>query len=552
MLESTHRRLSPWLVIPVALALTGLACTEADEASAPANQQAQDNPFACQVLQDPPYDETTPYLGIHGDAGNSDIVECDTADAFEQDWHVLKGHAIAQPNTFSPDSATTYVTAFPNADDPCTLFAIDVETGSVKWCKPLHRSIAGASVEVDQLGNLFVTAEASLYSYTPTGELRWRQALDGQEGEDPNYRSFGLHFTPSGYIATVTLPGIVSILDRESGAILAQFDIATEYGFVAPEPRLPDSVDLLNFFPESSVNDFITAFGSREAANATLGNFLGVSGSFTDNTVGISKRDEIYIQSGGPTQEDGTIVQLHLRQTDDGGLTLEKGWYVLANGGSAASPSISKNGRYLVLSDGAATSTALSQGESEAFVHLVDLEACNTNTDQAPEPELCLPISSQVLTRGAMAGAPPIANDGTIYYWESGLDFTQHYEKSDLFVLESNNEVSQKQLSDGYDWSSVMTVSNNHLIGTISKFTESSEMLLTNPLPATATHQVVLIDRQSLELVWASPLTDDSTSTLTVDREGHLYVTLFGLLNIIAVDERPTLGLVKYNPQGPR
>ena len=93
-----------------------------------------------------------------------------------------------------------------------------------------------------------------------------------------------------------------------------------------------------------------------------------------------------------------------------------------------------------------------------------------------------------------------------------------------------------------------MTVSENHLIGTISTFTESEELLLTNTLPATASHALVLVDRETLETTWTAPLTDDSTSTLTLDRGGHLYVTLFGLLNIISTEQRPTLGLVKFKP----
>ena len=228
-----------------------VSCNSKTEEPEQSSEPPAENPFACEVNQNAPYDSTTPYLGIHGDAGNSDIVECDTADNFVEQWHVLKGHAIAQPNTFSPDNQTTYVTAFPNSDDPCTLFAIDVVTGETKWCKPLHRSIAGASVEVDENGNLYVTAQANVYSYLPSGELRWRQPLDGADGEDPEFRSFGLHFTPSGFIATVTLPGVVSLLERETGRILTQFDIAAEYGFVAPEPRLPDSIDLLNFFQKA-------------------------------------------------------------------------------------------------------------------------------------------------------------------------------------------------------------------------------------------------------------------------------------------------------------
>jgi hypothetical protein len=93
-----------------------------------------------------------------------------------------------------------------------------------------------------------------------------------------------------------------------------------------------------------------------------------------------------------------------------------------------------------------------------------------------------------------------------------------------------------------------MTVTNNHLIGSTTSYVESEEMLLTNVLPATTENYLSLYDRQTMELVWEAPLTDDSTSTTTIDKSGSLYVTLFGLLNIIATQERPTLGLVKFKP----
>ena len=531
---------------PAIIIALGLGCT-AQENTEPEQETTPASPFACNVEQESPYDSGTPYLGIHADPGNSDVVSCTTANAFEEVWHVLKGHAIPQPNTFSPNNETTYVTAFPNADDPCTLFALNTTTGETLWCKDLPRSIAGGSVEVDEDGHLYVVADAMVYSFESDGTTRWQRPLDGADGNNQAFRTFGLHFTQGGYIATVALPGVVFLLDRSDGSIVTEFDIAEEYNFVPPQPRLPDSFDLMNLFPEPSVGDFITAFGSRDAANTTLGNFLGVSGNFTDNTIGISLRDELYVQSGGPTSEDGTIVQLTIQETDDG-VRLQKGWYVLASGGSAASPSISKNGRFMVMSDGAATSTALSQGGGDAFVLLVDIESCNANADADPSPEICLPSQSATLSRGAMAGAPPIGDDGTVYYWESGLDFASHYEKSDLFTLSADGTTRSTQFADGYDWSSVMTVSNNHLIGTMSRFTESDQELVTNVLPGNAVHQLVLVDRSSLETLWTTPLTDDSTSTITIDRGGNLYVTLFGLLNIIAVNERPTLGLVKYRP----
>ena len=147
-----------------------------------------------------------------------------------------------------------------------------------------------------------------------------------------------------------------------------------------------------------------------------------------------------------------------------------------------------------------------------------------------------------------MAGAPPIADDGTVYYWESGLAFAQYYENSDLFSFSPTQDKRAVRMDQDRDWSSIMTVTQNHLIGSTTAYVESEEMLMTNVLPATTDNYLSLYDRDTFELVWEAPLTDDSTSTITIDKSGSLYVTLFRALNIIAIDERPTLGLVKFKP----
>ena len=356
-----------------------------------------------------------------------------------------------------------------------------------------------------------------------------------------------MHFTQSGHIATVTLEGRALLVDRATGEVAAELDLKEAYGFVSPTTSLPDGLDIVSFFPEPSIADLEKAFGGRDAANLTLSNFLGVSGNFTDNTVAVSIRDEIYFQGGGPTTADGSIIQVNVR-TDGDSVSFEKGWYVLAEGGSAASPSISRNGKYMVLSDGASSGSSLSSEQSAAYVVLVDVEACNTNTDSDPLRERCGAIKKVELERGAMSGAPPIADDGTVYYWESGLDFVNFYDNADLFSFGPEQDKRAVALDDRRDWTSVMTVSNNHLIGTISKYTESEFTLMVNTLPATIEHRLALFDRSTFELVWSAEVTDDSTSTITIDKAGSLYVTLFGLLNIIATEERPTLGLVKFTP----
>ena len=57
-----------------------------------------------------PYPPTVPYVGVHANPQNNDLVACDASPSYVQVWHALQGFAIAQPNTFSPDGQVTYVT----------------------------------------------------------------------------------------------------------------------------------------------------------------------------------------------------------------------------------------------------------------------------------------------------------------------------------------------------------------------------------------------------------------------------------------------------------
>jgi outer membrane protein assembly factor BamB len=94
----------------------------------------------CQPEQPSPYADGIPYLGIHANAQNSDIVDCDTAPAYVEAWHVLKGKGIPQPVTFSPDGETLYATSTNAEEDCCRVWALDAETGDTKWCGNYNRS----------------------------------------------------------------------------------------------------------------------------------------------------------------------------------------------------------------------------------------------------------------------------------------------------------------------------------------------------------------------------------------------------------------------------
>jgi hypothetical protein len=68
------------------------------------------------------------------------------------------------------------------------------------------------------------------------------------------------------------------------------------------------------------------------------------------------------------------------------------------------------------------------------------------------------------------------------------------------------------------------------------------------PLPSTAASELLVIDRGDGGIVFRAPITDDATSTVAIGPKGSLYTALYGLISILSVDQRPTLGLVKFAP----
>jgi len=97
-------------------------------------------------------------------------------------------------------------------------------------------------------------------------------------------------------------------------------------------------------------------------------------------------------------------------------------------------------------------------------------------------------------------------------------------------------------------WSSVLRLTNDYVIGTMTDLTPSEELLLTVTLPATATTDVVVVSRETGEVVFRAPVTDDSTSTVTVGPDGALYVTQLALLHSLSVETGVVGGMIRFSP----
>jgi len=503
----------------------------------------------CAPDQAPPYASGTAFLGVHANPSNNDMVACETGTDFVEVWHVLEGMGLTQPNTFSPNGEQLYVTSTNPDPEGCRLWVLEAETGEVIWCKSYPASIAQGAVEVDEDGMLYFTAGADLLSMTPNGEELWTVSFEDVQGEED--APWGVHFTPDGHIATVTSSGVVYLVRRSDGQVLASLSIPERWGFVAPASMDID-IDIRPLLPQP-IQDNIRAVWGADAVDGASGGFgalLG-AGAFCDNTVGISDEGDIYVIGGGLDEDHGALVQILVEGTV-AAPELGLGWFTSTHAGSATSPSISRGSRYVVIGDGASSDTFMNPEAVEAAVKVMDIEACNQNTDADPDPGRCAVAYSQELERSPMVGAPAIAADGTVYLWEFGLDLASQPEDRDLVAFGPDGLIWEASLPDNLDWNSVMIVSDNHLIGTASVVTPSEHSLFAVTFPLTTEDYTVVVDRFTGALVWKAAQSDDGTATTTIGKDGSLYTALRGFLSTLSIEDRPTLGLVKFSPiQGP-
>ena len=106
-------------------------------------------------------------------------------------------------------------------------------------------------------------------------------------------------------------------------------------------------------------------------------------------------------------------------------------------------------------------------------------------------------------------------------------------------------------LEGDLDWNSVVTVTENHVIGTASKVVLSDQDLLGLTFPAQTEDWLLVLDRETGLEVFRASIPDDSSATVTIGADGALYVGVLGLLSILSVDDRPDLGLVRFDPSNP-
>ncbi len=526
-------------------------------------------PRACEFAQPYPYPSGSTYVGVHGNRENSDRIYCSGPSMVSRGWATLEGTLTQQPVSFTADGTAVLVTIA--RTEGCNLYAIETETGETRWCSDdFSMGVAGSMVEVDRDGFLYVadgdTEESFMYSLFPEdGSIRWRTSLEGLYGGDDGaayHIPVGIHFTASGEIVTVTNDGVVVLIDRGDGRILDTWSIREELGFVPVPAAEIDMEPLIRAYEAYDagrphplgwlVERIVAVLGPMdpETVEAGLAMALGASGGFSDNTIGVSGSNQVFIIGGGPPLSSrthsetvgGAVTVVEVGDFDgDPEPDLRLSWYLETYGGSATSPAISRDGSRMVVAEGVDADL-----EYNNIVY-TDVEACNGNTDADPRPEVCEPLWRYHLSGEAtMLGSMAMDEDGVVYAWEAaGSEETVDlFKLSDsvtgegLHVPEMIWGVSFPHDSENRrtQWTSSATVMNDMVIGTLSHLGDTSLQGLGLPLPLFTDlhHELLAVDRFTGEVLWRVPADDILMNSVVPGPDGALYLPYIGLFDLIA------------------
>ncbi|MFZ6182259.1 PQQ-binding-like beta-propeller repeat protein [Nannocystis pusilla] len=484
----------------------------------------------CSLANPAPYPPTGTYMSNHVGRENSNAIPCAGPRAFDLEWHVLETHASAQPNTFSPDGKTAYLTTTPG-DDGCNAFAVDTVTGEVVWKRcDLPFGTLASTIDVDEGGDLFLTAGNTARALDPaTGADRWVTALPNTSASGTTY---GLKFTVDGDLVTQVSDGTVYLVRRTDGKLLAELSVADETGFVPAEPTM---------LPTEMTPAYVLArlrllVGDEhyDEAIAGLGGLLGASGGFADNTVCTTARRQVLTVGGGPDKFTGAAVALDIGGTADAP-DLKFRWAMPLSAGSASSVVASSDGERAVVGDG------------DGHIHMIDVPACDANTDADPEADRCAPAWVFQHPGGRLLGTVALDGDGTIYAFTAGPERVE-----EIYALRDRGDTYDLKWSSDFgpiaQMTTVLTVTDDAIYGVLSQV----DPLVTVgalTLPKSVSNEAVVIDKETGVILHREETPDSSLTELVLSPRGELFLTALGLYEILTLDPAgrdPVGGLRKY------
>lgn len=279
-------------------------------------------------------------------------IETDGPVRIEKLWETLTDSSLVQPCSSGPEGNIYCALGWDLADDRCNLVALDQETGAQLWEDRIGGNCLfdhGAHITnplVDADGNLYMADTQRIAAFDSDGNLLWDQTLFGSLPSAKGFENppFGINILPTGELVTATYgDGWVVVLDRATGASLAApLDIPSEKTQAA-EPRPAGFLD--------------STMGTLAAD--LFWTYARGGGEFeVDNNVGIDTHTGlIFVTAAAPAPNVANNPALWALRYDDTQLFADRlsiEFVVVLPGGEASSstPTVSKDGQFVVAGDG--------------------------------------------------------------------------------------------------------------------------------------------------------------------------------------------------------
>ena len=512
----------------------------------------------CEVDQPFPYFDS-PYPGLHGNAGNNERVPCPgPLQPPTPGWSALEGYIVFNPVTVSDRGVYAIVT---HTTD-CRLRFIPFDGDGTDQCllsaaerRKLSFGALGSAPELDEAGNIYLTDgwqnhPDQIVSYTSTGTLRWRKTFTSIRRLDTYEPPLGVHFTPQGYVATVTRDGIVVLLDMDGasgpGEVPIHLDLINDT-FLAPV-RPPDREPIVGGGPVPvyvlcRLQEILGPDLSPQAIMSAMSGGSGNSGSYTDNTIGGSG-DLLFVAGGGPEMDDGladdgALVAVRIVEGAEGPI-LEPAWFVRTESGTGASPTVDPTGRYVMTTEVV---------NDHAVIAVADIRACNEGAEQwsldapvdpAAPPALyeCPRTWQYALDGRSLSGSISMDGRGVVYAWNEG---STEPDDNELVALQNgrllwgvdfSREWGPEHPNVRTEWTSTALILDNMVIGTVSHY-ETDSRFAGLPLATWTQHELVAVNRFTGGVIWRDVAAeDDAFNSPLMGPDGNIYVPTFGAIDL--------------------
>lgn len=306
----------------------------------------------------------TAFRRAHGDLDSSDEVDLAYAPVFAREWIAEPG--LYQVTTPSFDRAGNLYMSPLLPHEPILVVSLDARTGERRFALPLEPGDRGGGVVPLVLADpetgedvIYMNAYARLVALRTDGTIVWDVPTGLGPASSATQSPIGLAFVPGAdAIVALTRDGFVLLHDRRSGAPLLPAPVQLPGEPTPPRestvsPQLAEQVDallapLVAFTPGRGVRDLIQVL-------------LGGSSEVANNLSVDARRDRLWIAATAPDGEDGrtdgvseigALYRFDVTREGDRATLVEVCQHRFS-GGSASTPTLSRDGARVYLGDDA-------------------------------------------------------------------------------------------------------------------------------------------------------------------------------------------------------